>query len=204
MNKANYDGLLRIIGFLSAAALWGMSVHFTSRGFGFQMGEDTQWIGIVLALVMTAIQIIWNNESRNTNLTIFIVGLCSYAYGIWANVVGIMGLRADGSEGGILALVFPILLGVFVEIVPEPMLVWAITGEWSTGDFFGNLINVHEAAPIKNRQFMPNGKAQNMMPCPKCGVLVQDRNMREHFAKCKKGGNPAPSGKPFPNQFPVA
>ena len=70
------------------------------------------------------------------------------------------------------------------------------------------LIDITEAFGSENKS-APSMKSTNqaqpgMLKCPKCGVLVQDRNMREHFAKCKKGGNPAPSGKPFPNQFPVA
>ena len=192
MTKDKYSSILRIIGFVSASALWWLSVHFSSRGFGFEMGEDTSWIGIILALVITAIQIIWNHEAHNTNLTMFFVCICSYAYGIWANVIGIIGLR-NGGDTDILAYIFPMLLGLFVEVVPEPMLVWAITGEWSTGDFFGNLINPNSKIP-KFTQKHPN----RMEICRACGQQVKAENLREHLKKCpalksgKGGKSPAP------------
>ena len=140
MTKQNYAQMLRVVGLLAAGALWCLSVYFSTQGFGFQMGNDMAWVGIVLALVMTVLQIIWNHEAKNANITIFIVGLLSYIYGIWANIVGILGLH---QETGTKALVFAVLLGLFVEIVPEPILVWSITGEWSTGDFISNIINLN-------------------------------------------------------------
>ena len=156
MTKENYNGMLRIIGFVSAALLWCLSLYFSSKGFGFEMGSDLSWIGFILALVVTAIQIIWNHEAKRMNMTIWVVGICSYVYGIYANVSGIAGVR-----GGInlpedfISLIFPLLLGVCVEIVPEPLLVWSITGDWSTGDFFGNFINGNIPSSLPSKAKSP-------------------------------------------------
>lgn len=171
MDKNDYNKLLRVLGLLASVSLWALSVYFSSKGFGFEMGGELAWIGVVLALVITILQIIWNHEARRANLTIFVVGLVSYLYGIWANVSGISGLRGDISMlSDPLGFLFPLLLGLFVEVVPEPLLVWSITGEWSTGDFFGNLINtganVKSAPPQKSRrssQHKPQQPPEDLM-----------------------------------------
>jgi hypothetical protein len=35
--------------------------------------------------------------------------------------------------------VFPVLLGLVIEIAPEPAFIWGLTGNYKGGDFLGNL-----------------------------------------------------------------
>jgi hypothetical protein len=117
-----------------------MSVVFSSKGFGFEMGNELVWMGTLLAVMVTCMEIIWNHEARRMSAVMYAAGLLAYIYGAWANINGIISLR-----GGVdvlndpMSLLLPLILGLFVELVPEPLLVWSITGRWFKGDFFTNV-----------------------------------------------------------------
>jgi hypothetical protein len=99
---------------------------------------DDAWIGWTLAGCVTAFELIWNGMKERTNLTMWVVGMLAYAYGIITNVVGIaawMGIPIGIS----LWAIFPILLGLVIEIAPEPAFIWGVTGNYKGGDFLGNL-----------------------------------------------------------------
>jgi len=158
MNDRQYTQLLRFIAAMVAITLWIMSVIFSTKGFSFEMGSGLEWIGVVLALAISAIQIIWNHEARGMrNPTIFLVGVASYVYGIWANIIGIGDLRGSFNVwDNPTVIIFPLILGFFVEVVPEPLMVWSFTGQWYSGDFIGNLFDKSGGKPSAPKpQFHP-------------------------------------------------
>lgn len=118
-----------------------MSMRFSAAGFGISVDPEYSWIGLVFAAAVTIYQIIWNSEAKNANLTIFVVGLITYVYGIATNIVGLNEIFEEPmSIYNIMTIVKPVTIGLILEITPEPLLIWALTGNWA-GDFFGNLVS---------------------------------------------------------------
>lgn len=193
MNDQDYTKMLRLLAVVVSSALLAMSVKFSSEGFGFEMGGELIWVGTVLAIIISCIQIIWNHEGRKANPTIYIVGLMAYVYGIWANVSGIAGMR-----GGVdllddpLSFVFPVILGVFVEIVPEPLLVWAITGRWGQGDFITNVALVPGGGKQLMNQFRQTAK---FSPPPHTKGQKRTEELQRYYQQIndlRKAGMPEP------------
>lgn len=77
----------------------------------------------------------------NHSLTIVAIGLLSYAYGIVTNIVGIW--AAQGSPdfaANPMGLIFPVILGLFLEIAPEPLFLWGLVGTGAR-DFLSHLVS---------------------------------------------------------------
>lgn len=129
MDARMYRTILRMVTVGISVLLWAISVYFSQNGFAIEV-PDMAWIGWVLAVSVTVIEIVWNQEGFRHNTTITAVGIAAYGYGIWTNVVGI--LQSQGAAGDIsgneIQLIFPIILAVFLEITPEPLLMWALVG----------------------------------------------------------------------------
>ena len=151
----------RALGFFVAIALWWMSMKFSVNGFGADISTNPQdaWMGWVLALAVTAYELIWNSMKDKTNPTLFWVGMAAYSYGIGTNVLGIMAWRGLSFKGMwetlsttgdvftiigvILSFLFCLVLSFVIEVTPEPTITWAVTGRVDDGDFLGNLIGNH-------------------------------------------------------------
>lgn len=137
--EENLTGLKRMLAIVVALALWWMSMTFSVRGFvSFNQtpNPDDAWIGWTLAGCVTAFELIWNGMKERTNLTMWVVGMLAYTYGIVTNVMGIAEWMGIGMS---LWFIFPILLGLVIEIAPEPAFIWGLTGNYKGGDFLGNL-----------------------------------------------------------------
>jgi hypothetical protein len=142
MNKDLYGNIKRLMAVVVAVLLWGMSMKFSVDGFGIGDPQD-RWMGWVLAFAVTMIELIWNGMKMKSNLTLIVLGICAYLYGIVTNVLGIYAWRGgdvSGSDIQIVALIFSIILGLLLEIAPEPLLVWGILNVSDEGDFLGNLL----------------------------------------------------------------
>lgn len=162
MNKGTYMMFLRWIAAATAIGMWALSVKFSKDGFDFTV-PDMAWAGTLLALFVTAIQLVWNKEGANGNLTLMAVGVAAYLYGIYTNVTGIMaaqGITDITSQP--MSMLFPLILGIFLEITPEPLLVWGLIGSSFGGDFLSNIFNATQSgrsfAPEKPKG-APKGKS---------------------------------------------
>lgn len=139
VDRDRYVALLRIATALVAVGMWGLSIKFSADGFEFNVNiTEAQSAGMFLGVCVTVIQLVWNREANN-NMTIMIVGALAYAYGIYTNFIGIVE-NQGGRVAFDFAMIFPILLAVFLEVTPEALLVWALTGVSDLGDFFGNIL----------------------------------------------------------------
>jgi hypothetical protein len=128
--------LYRILAALAAIGVWGVSVTFSMDGFAFLMeNQKYSTIGLVLALTVTVVELVWSHDKNQSGLGLAAIGLACYAYGIITNVIGVN--QARGTEGW---QPFSIALGLFLEIAPEPLFVWAVYGPNSEGSFFDNLL----------------------------------------------------------------
>ncbi len=144
MNEKRYEQLVHLLAIGVAIVLWFISVQFSADGFKFALPRYA-WVGYVLAIAVTIIELVFNEEGMNHSLTIVAVGLLSYAYGIATNVLGIW--AAQGSPdiaANPIAILFPALLGFFLEIAPEPLLLWGLMGTGAR-DFLGQLLNSNKA-----------------------------------------------------------
>ena len=140
MNETHWKAFLRILAAVTAVGLWSMSVIFSVDGFNFQISGKS-WMGIVLGLAVTSIELVWNREGGNHNLTIFITGLLAYIYGVMTNFLGIIGGQGATIETAApFVLVFSGVLSFLLEVVPEPLILWAMVGV-SSEDLLSRLFN---------------------------------------------------------------
>jgi hypothetical protein len=152
MNKSTYMMFLRWIAAATAIGMWFLSVKFSTDGFNFVV-PDMAWAGVMLALFVTAIELVWNKEGANGNLTLMAVGVAAYIYGIYTNVTGIMAAQGiTDVMSDPVKILFPLILGVFLEITPEPLLVWGLIGTSFGGDFLSNLFNSAQSATASHQK----------------------------------------------------
>lgn len=143
MNEKRYEQLIHLLAIGVAIVLWFISVQFSADGFNFAIPRYA-WVGYVLAIAVTVIELVFNEEGMHHSLTLVAVGLLSYGYGIVTNVMGIW--AAQGSPdiaANPVGIVFPVLLGLFLEIAPEPLLLWGLMGTGAR-DFLASLLNSND------------------------------------------------------------
>jgi hypothetical protein len=140
MNEKRYEQLIHLMAIGVALVLWFISVIFSADGFNFVLPRFA-WIGYVLAISVTVIELVFNEEGMNHSLTLVAVGLLAYAYGVVTNIIGIW--AAQGSPdiaANPIGIVFPIVLGFFLEVAPEPLLLWGLIGSGAR-DFLAHLVS---------------------------------------------------------------
>jgi len=154
MTHETYKTILRVLAAFTAATLWGVSVYFSADGFGIKV-PTAAWIGWILAVSITVIELVFNRDGFQHNYVLIAAGIAAYAYGIYTNVIGIQAAQLSNE------LVFPLILAIMLEIVPEPLLVWALIGVTSD-DVISKLLGKREAAtPIR---FSPPQMRPNFTP----------------------------------------
>lgn len=162
MGDERYNMLKRIASVIVAIALWYLSIRFSVAGFSIKV-PDLVWAGWVLGMAVTVIELIFTSENRGRNLTLTFLGVGAYVYGVWSNIIGINASR--GVEGLSVGLIFGIVLGLILEIAPEPLFLWGILGgDTAEGDIVSTLGNIWSDArkrpvgrPKINRfPFMPD------------------------------------------------
>lgn len=126
MNKDIYEKIVRLLALLASIAMLYISAGFSVDGFNIVVPEKES-MGIALALIIIVVQVVWNKVGTSAGFTLFLAGLLCYAYGIWTNVLGI--LVATEITKGAWEILTSGIFGMFLEIVPEPLLVWALIGE---------------------------------------------------------------------------
>lgn len=123
-----YNSALRGLPAIVAVVLWAVSINFSIDGFRFQLpGYDG--VALALGLSVTVLELIGNHGSGKKNLTIGLLVLLAYAYGLWTNLSGLtiaMGLTLQSS---VQELVLPTILAIIFEVAPEPLLVLALFGD---------------------------------------------------------------------------
>jgi hypothetical protein len=156
--RQTWNKISRIAAFFVSIAIWWVSINFSTQGFNLEVA-NMAWIGWVLGICVTVIEIVFNKPGINRNVTLWVIGLMAYVYGMYTNVIGIW--AAQGSLPGIKAWIFPGILGSVLEWIPEVLFVWAILGVvTSEGDFLGNIIKMFSGGGDDNdRSVPPNLKA---------------------------------------------
>ena len=76
-----------------------------------------------------------------------------YGYGISTNVLGIL-FNRGGYDGSPVSLIVPILFGVLLEVFPEPLLAWAVSGDVNSdplGKFLDGLVEEAHSSKSNNQ-----------------------------------------------------
>ena len=121
-----------------------VSFKFSANGFGFNT-DDSLFVGYILALAVTASQLIFNTQIRKLNWTIVVIGILSYIYSIWTNIMGFYVYRGETEIVFALNLqsVVSVFSGAFMDVFPEMALAWAY-GAGQGGDLIGNLVKIDQ------------------------------------------------------------
>ena len=150
----SYTNLIRVAVMFTMVGAMYISATFSKDGFSFKMGGDYVWMGWGLAVLSTVVQLAWNRMDGNKGLTIYIIGLSTYAYSIYTNAAGIR--IAQGGEDWI----FPVLLGVFLDIIPEPFFVWAWTRGGLDSDPIGKMVDGSDSKFKSGGNFKSSGTSK--------------------------------------------
>lgn len=155
-NLKRLDGRhkLAIVG---ALVCWGLSMYFSKEGFS--VGNTVMlWVGWILAAIVTVVELVFNSPTHKLSLTLIVVGILCYLYGIWTNVTGFWELQHPSvpfvafSSSSILSW----FVGFIMEVLPEPLFMWGIASAFD-GDFLGNLAGLWSG----NLPYAQAGKEQN-------------------------------------------
>lgn len=160
MDEDKYLGLKRLISFLAAVGLWGVSIYFSYVGFKFE-STVILWFGIVLALVVTVVELVFNTKITQLNPTLLVGGILCYVYGVYTNVTGFYVLQhpdlSDFFTGS--NWVIPAFGGIVCEVLPEALFAWAV-GAGAGGDLLGNIMDIFGGTSSKPKN------NQNQYPKP--------------------------------------
>lgn len=134
--RSKWNTLLRIGGLVAALGGMYISAQFSVDGFSFSV-DNRQWIGWAIAGIIIVLESVW--QKFGNNRTLFSIAMICYGYGVATNVLGILSNRG-GYDGSPMSLIVPILFGILLEVFPEPLLAWSISGDTSS-DPLGKLID---------------------------------------------------------------
>lgn len=156
----SYLGLKRIMAFLAAIGLWAVSVYFSYEGFAFE-STTVLWFGVVMAIVVTVVELVFNTKISQLNPTLLFAGIMCYVYGVYTNITGFYVLQHGELTGFFSGTnwLIPIFAGVVSEVLPEALFAWGI-GAFNSGDLVGNISEMLEPSnnTSPHQTYPPTGK----------------------------------------------
>lgn len=201
-----WDRIIRLAAVSIGASFFWVSINFSVNGFNV-LEPGMAWVGWVMGIGVTVVQLMWNKMKMKTNLTIAAAGIAAYVYSIGTNIIGILASRHLNLGFGIVtdpswelaaggALVFAIAWGIFLDIVPEPMIIWGLFGSIAEGDFIGNLLGQPfipaekpEQKPFQKPN-IPGVTTPTRYPIPPsvpAGMTAEQRARYEQFKRLHPG-----------------
>jgi hypothetical protein len=139
MNKfGSLDGRHKLA-ILGALICWVLSVYFSYLGFKVD-NSSMVWIGWVMAGVVTIVELAFNTPMHKLPLTLAVIGLVCYAYGVFTNITGFWSLQHPGVPFVWFqtSSLMPIIIGFVMEVLPEPLFMWGLDVKVG-GDLLGNI-----------------------------------------------------------------
>ena len=135
MDDGKFTKVKKFLAFVTGIGVLWASIIFSKNGFNFNTASGYIWVGWVLAFAATTTQLIMNSSFKKINWTILLLGLGSYIYSIYTNMLGFHSLRATESIWDILN----VCGSFFMDVFPEVAISWALD-ESKVGDLIGNLL----------------------------------------------------------------
>lgn len=157
--KEKYDRLVRLCAGVISLLFMYISAQFAKDGFSLDV-PDRDWIGWALAFGLIVIEIVWNKKGAEHGVTLYLAGFIAYAYGIYTNIVGINYAAGNDIRGlwnflnGLWMYPISTFVGLMLELVPEPLLIWALTGESKESDPVKNMMDYGDALPKPKEDYM--------------------------------------------------
>lgn len=144
MTREEYENIKRIIAVLSAALCWVISIYFSVQGFDLKAINST-WLALGMGLLVTFVELVGNQKGVKKSLLMVVVVFVVYIYGVTTNLVGILGMQGMNDTLGVLTgdamrFFLVMVVAVILEVIPEVMVIYGITGEFEA-DFFTNMIS---------------------------------------------------------------
>jgi hypothetical protein len=192
MNKfGNLDGRHKLA-LLGAIICWGLSVYFSYLGFKVD-NSQMQWVGVVLAGVVTIVELAFNTPVHKLPTTLIAAGIVCYVYGIFTNITGFWSLQHPGIafEWFQIESLMPVVIGLIMEILPEPLFMWGLDVK-TGGDWLGNLMG------LWNGTLKPQS--------PDTGTTQQNKNYSVPSSIKAAHNQPKPMGynRPAPKPQPTS
>jgi hypothetical protein len=185
--RSKWNTLLRFAGFIASMFGLFISAQFSVDGFSFSV-DDRAWIGWAMAGIIIVLESVWQKFGENR--TLFIIAMICYGYGVVTNVLGMLANRG-GYDQNPWSLLVPIVFGVLLEVFPEPLLAWSISGDTSS-DPIGKFLDGLHDEPKQKQSTQPNKKHIPFTPAPKSSYKAQHRPLPMPHAQ----------PKPYPRQSP--
>lgn len=166
MDDGKFTKVKKFLAFVTGVGVLWASIIFSKNGFNFNTASEYVWVGWMLAFAATTTQLIMNSSFKKINWTILILGLGSYIYSIYTNMLGFHSLRATDSIWDVLN----ICGSFFMDVFPEVAISWALD-ESKVGDLIGNLLKSAQTPEMLTKTqdvekrvssgFNNNGQSQN-------------------------------------------
>ena len=194
MNKfGNLDGRhkLAIVG---ALICWVLSVYFSYLGFRVE-NENMWFVGVIMALVVTIVELAFNTPMHKLPLTLAVIGIICYIYGIVTNITGFWSLQHPGVPFVWFQMesLMPIAIGLVMEVLPEPLFMWGMDVKVG-GDLLGNIAGLWGGTLKPQAPDTGGGQSQNQNK----RYEVPDSIKAAHTQPQTMGYN-RPAPKPIPN-----
>lgn len=161
-NMKKWDTAVRWACGIGAIASAVISAQFAVDGFSFDF-PGREWMGWVMAALFIVVELAWNKKGAEHGITMYAAGVACYMFGIYTNVIGIALARAGGlpiktnfatNAEWIVSWLIPSVFGFFLEVLPEPLFIFALTGESILSD------------PLKNFKKFKKGFGMNEADFP--------------------------------------
>lgn len=125
MNNSNsVDRYIRLGARVFAIGGWILSIAFSAAGFGLKGGIYYIVAGYFLALLVTMFEIVVNHYGQQLPKTLAVICFMAYGFGVVTNCVGLYYGRGAGGTFSDYAIA--IVLGIILEIYPEPLYLFSI------------------------------------------------------------------------------
>lgn len=194
-----------------AIGTWMLSIYFSYLGFKLD-NSKMSWIGYFLGALVTTVELIFNSKTHKISLTLILVGVLCYAYGIWTNVTGFWNFQhPDQPWAWTTSIIMPLFVGLILEVLPEAMFMWGIGAELD-GDLVGNLVGLWSgeldyATPGQSKpQQSPQKTPEYKVTYPPLQSKSQ-KGMVRGFPplppEYRPGNNHTPPPNPKPRQNPM-
>jgi hypothetical protein len=185
MNNAELiQKIKRVLAFICAICVGWAGMFLSNAGFNFNI-RDFTWIGWSLAFAITITELVFNSQLtyKNTNFTIYVLGITAYLYDVGSNFAGIWMAQGYSAFNDIVnnipSALFCFVASLFIAYLPETLMIYALVGivAGGEGDFLKNLMGIRDT-------MQSNSNPQN-------NHSQQGNNQNPH-----QNGNQMPSGVP--------